>query len=348
MKKLYLLTIAIIIISASCKHQLESRLATDIIEKGTKELTGEFLGQTVPYSVPRIFAPEIISNGLVNRDITFSPEGDEMYFTFSSSNYSYASVLYSKRNNDIWSMPEVASFAKSPDYVTIEPCLSYDGNLLFFASDRPVNDSAEKDDTNIWVVQRVGDEWGIPKLLDTVINTNRGEFFPSLTKNGSLYFTRSEPSGVHNIYRSAFVDGAFSQPEKLPEQVNCGRNRFNAYVSMNESFVIIPATRVEKDVAGVNYYITFRDDDDTWSEPINMGSTVNKELGRGWSASLSPDGKYLFFMSSRGLPDKSQPTSLSYEFFQQLQAAPQNGNADIYWVKADFIEELKTTALKCK
>ena len=74
-----------------------------------------------------------------------------------------------------------------------------------------------------------------------------------------------------------------------------------------------------------------------------MGQTVNKDLGRSWSTSLSPDGKYLFFMSSRGLTERSQPKSSIYSFFEQLQAKPQNGNADIYWVQADFIHELKST-----
>ncbi len=343
MKTIFIFFIATLIMLISCKQQLESRLSANIAESEAIILSGEYMGQTLPYSIPRVFGPEIISNGLINRDITFTPEGDEIYFTFATSNYSYATVLHTKNVNGIWCNPEVASFATNPDYVTIEPCLSHDGSLLYFASDRPIVDSTEKDDTNIWVVKRVGTDWSEPILLDTTINTGQGEFYPSVTKNGALYFTRDEPSGIHYIYRSAFVDGAFKNPEKLPEQVNCGRNRFNAYVSPDEEFVIIPAIGVEKDVAGVNYYITFKNKDN-WSEPINMGQTVNKDLGRGWSASLSPNEKYLFFMSSRGLSKKSQPESLSYTFLDQFQSEPQNGNADIYWVQADFIEELKLKA----
>ena len=343
MKTITLFTFATLLIFTSCKQQLESRLSTNIAESEAKVLSGEYMGQTLPYSIPRVFGPEIISNGLINRDITFTPEGDEIYFTFATSNYSYATVLHTKNVNGIWSIPEVASFAMSPDYVTIEPCLSHDGSLLYFASDRPIVNSTEKDDTNIWVVKRVGTDWGEPILLDTTINTGQGEFYPSVTKSGALYFTRAESSGIHNIYKSEFIDGSYTNPEKLPEQVNCGRNRFNAYVSPDEEFVIIPAIGVEKDVAGVNYYITFKNKD-IWSEPVNMGSTVNKDLGRGWSASLSPDGEYLFFMSSRGLSKKSQPESISYSFLNQLQSKPQNGNADIYWVKANFIDRLRVKA----
>jgi Tol biopolymer transport system component len=343
MKIAFVFLITTLLMVVSCKQQLESRLATDLIE--TQELTGDYMGQPTPGSIPELFAPNIISNGLINRDITFTPEGDEIYTTFSTSDYSYAAVLSSKKVNGIWSNPEVVSFATSPEYVTIEPCISHDGSRLFFATNRPVNDSTKNDDTNIWVVKREGSDWGTPQVLDTIINTNLGEFYPSITKSGCLYFTRDEKSGVSSIYKSAYVNGKFTKPERLPDQVNCGRNRFNAYVSPDENYIIIPALGVEKDVTGVNYYITFKQDNGLWSEPINMGQVINKDLGRGWSASLSPDGKYLFFMSSCGFDEKSQPWSLTYNLFQQLQSEPKNGNADIYWVKSDFIEDLKAKAV---
>ena len=50
-------------------------------------------------------------------------------------------------------------------------------------------------------------------------------------------------------------------------------------------------------------------------------------------------------MSSCGFDEKSQPWSLTYNLFQQLQSEPKNGNADIYWVKSDFIEDLKAKAV---
>ena len=348
MKTRFVLLLIIFVIFTSCKQQMESRLATNIIDNSNDKLTGEYLGQTLPYSVPRLFAPGILSTGLVNRDITFTPDGDELYTTFSAFDYSYAAILCTKNIKGVWSTPKVVSFAKSPEYITIEPCLSHDGKKLFFASDRPVSDTSENADMNIWVVHREGNDWGEPILLDTIINTMQSEYYPSLTKNGTLYFTREEPSGVNNIYRSVLNKGSYTIPEKLPEQVNCGRNRFNAFISPDESFIIIPALGVEKDVTGVSYYISFRIDNNTWSKSCNMGTRINKDLGRGWSASLSPDGEYLFFMSSHRLSEKSKPVYLSYDFFQQLQTQPQNGNADIYWVNADFIRELKLMVLEHK
>ena len=340
MKKFIIITLSFLVISTSCKQQLESRLAGNISNENDGIPTGEYLGQTLPGLEPILFAPGIVSNGLNNRDITISPDGNEIYFTSSTSDYSYATVFCVKREDNEWSIPKVTSFGSSTNYIVIEPCLSYDGNQLFYASDKLIGDSSIAKNMNIWMVEREDDNWGEPILLDSTINTSQGEYYPSLTKTGTLYFTREEPNRINNIYRSKYINGSYALPEKLPEQVNCGRNRFNAYISPDESFIIIPAIGVEKDVAGTNYYISFRNTDNGWSEPINMGDKINKDLGRGWSASISPDGKYLFFMSSKGLSNQSKPNHLSYEFFEELQTHPQNGNPDIYWISSGFIKEL--------
>jgi hypothetical protein len=175
------------------------------------------------------------------------------------------------------------------------------------------------------------------------VNTAGGEFFPSVTKEGTLYFTRAEQgSRINQVFRSRWLDGAFQEPELLPEQVNCGSNRFNAFVSPDESYVIVPAMGMEGSFSGVDYYITFRDGEDRWSEPVNMGAAVNEGNGRGWSPYVSPDGNYFFFMASR--TGEIEPVDWNYLKLLDLHRNPGNGNADIYWMDASFIEDLRKQA----
>ncbi len=148
-------------------------------------------------------------------------------------------------------------------------------------------------------MDREGDAWGEPYNLGPPVNSDAPEYYPSVTADGTLYFTREGEDRVSSTYRSRLVDGVYTEPELLPPQVNCGTNRFNVFVAPDETFVIVPAMGREDSLGGVDYYVVFRSDDDTWSEPINLGPTINQPAGREWSASLSPDGKYLFFMSSR-------------------------------------------------
>ena len=81
---------------------------------------------------------------------------------------------------------------------------------------------------------------------------------------------------------------------------------------------------------------------DTWSEPVNLGPAINQPAGREWSASVSPDGKYLFFMSSR--EDETLDLALtgrSITELLELSTRPGLGSSDIWWVSADVIEDLR-------
>jgi hypothetical protein len=93
-----------------------------------------------------------------------------------------------------------------------------------------------------------------------------------------------------------------------------------------------------------DYYISFRDSLDNWSRPVNMGPQINTPYSREWSASVSPDGKYIFFMSDR--MGGNTITRLSVESLQDFHNTPQNGNSDIYWISSAVIDELRAKAHK--
>jgi Tol biopolymer transport system component len=81
---------------------------------------------------------------------------------------------------------------------------------------------------------------------------------------------------------------------------------------------------------------------DVWSEPINLGEAVNQPDGREWSASLSPDGKYLFFMSSRTTTEAGLPlTGRTMNELLEISAQPGQDSSDIWWVSTEIIERLR-------
>ncbi len=304
-------------------------------------LKGEYMGQAFPDSIAELFAPGIISTGLYVRDIAMTPDRKEIYFCISSAGYNL--IFFTKEVDGVWTEPALPTFVKNPKYMYYEPCIASDGKKMFFLSNMP-KDSSSEENEDIWVVDRRNDGWGEPYNLGEPVCTDSPEFFPSITSNGTLYFTRqTKGSQENNIYRSKLVNGRYQEPEKLPEQVNCGTNRFNAYVSKDESFMIVPAAGMENTLGGVDYYIVFRNEDDTWQEPINMGSQINSENGRQWSAYISPDDKYLFFMSSRSTIRKKDDVLPTYKMLLDQHSGPGNGNADIYWISTKVIDQLKHT-----
>jgi len=331
--------ILLVLISVSCNNSGES----DDHSSGLPDLSGPYLGQSHPDSIPVVFAPGIVSTGMFTRDMAITPDGKEIYFCVAIGNYTYSTILYTREVDGRWMEPEIVPFSGGPGVVDFEPALSADGSKLFFLSNRPDGDEPVGDQ-DIWYVERTGDGWGVPHNLGEPVNTDGGEFFPSLTRDGTLYFTRNaKGSGLNQIFRSRWDNGAFQKPELLPEHVNCGTNRFNAFVSPDESYMIVPAMGMEDTYDGVDYYIVLRDKNDNWSAPMNMGKHVNFDNARGWSPYVSPDGKYFFFMATR--TNEIEQSDWNYKNLKALYDSPGNGNADIYWVDAEFIRILKEKSL---
>lgn len=299
--------------------------------------SGPYLGQSSPGDTAQLFAPGFISTALYTRDLTMTPDGDEIYFCVSAMGYNL--IFFTKQVNDVWSTPEPAPFIRDFNSMHYEPHITADGVRLLFLSDKNSAGDANED---IWAVDRIGDGWGEPYNLGEPVNSDAREFFPSTTKNGTLYFTRSEgASRIHNIYRSKFVHGEYQEPEKLGPKVNCGSNRFNAFIDPDERFIIVPALGMDDSFGGVDYYIVFRNENDEWSDPVNLGNKVNSASNQEYSASLSPDGAYLFFMSSeKEEVDFDGEKNTVYRTLQDAVTGMKNGSANIYWIETDFIDKL--------
>lgn len=303
-------------------------------------LSGPYLSQTPPGEEPQLFAPGIVSTAMFTRDIAITPDGNEIYFCISA--FGYNLIFYTKQVNGVWTAPEAAPFIRDYQYMFYEPHIIADGKRMFFLSTMPKEPGAEANE-DIWAVDREGDGWGKPYNLGAPVNSDDEEYFPSLTRDGTIYFTRQskgDPTGF--IYRSRPVNGQYVEAEKLGPEVNIGSNRFNAFIAPDESFIIVPTLGMEDSRGSVDYYIIFRDENDHWSRPVNLGDNINTPSGREYSASLSPDGRYLFFMSSRTNPTlKSLGGNVTLKFLKDAYNQPENGNADIYWVEAGFLQKLK-------
>jgi len=307
---------------------------------------GPYLGQEPPGKTPQLFAPGIVSTGMFTRDIAMTPDGGEIYFCVAVGSYTVTTILVTKLVDGRWTAPEVMPQMDRPGSMNLEPCVSPDGQSFFFFSDRPDTAAGEvKGEEDIWVMHREGDSWGEPRNLGPPVNSEDPEFFPSVTRDGTLYFTRGKRGGrIERIYRSRLVDGVYGEPEELPERVNCGTTRFNAFIAPDESYLIVPAVGREDSYGGVDYYVVFRDSADRWSEPVNLGPLVNTEGSQEYSPFVSRDGQYFFFMSARKPTPDQLPARLSYRSLLELRDHPENGLPSIYWKDAAFLDEMRAGA----
>jgi hypothetical protein len=276
------------------------------------------LTQTPPGDMPQIFAPGIIS--LENRFETyptFSPDGNEMFFSVVNANWSQGKILHSQKQNNIWSEPDTAIFSNN-NYINWESFISPDGNRQFFASNRPSSLNMD-----IWMVERTTDStWSDPVRLDNPVNSNADDGSACVTNNGTLYFKSRRSGGIGGswLYRSPLTNGSYSQVESLGNLINTGAQETEPFMAPDESYLIF-TSYTRPGYGGWDLWICFRNTDSSWTEPINMGPNINTEDDE-YGPRVSLGGNYLFFTRDNA------------------------GNTmDIYWVSSSIIDSLKSTVI---
>ncbi len=307
-------------------------------------LKGPYLGQKPPGMIPEIFAPGIVSTGMHEASLVFSPDGKLMSFHIMHLTHRFTAIVFVEQKNGQWTKPQVASF--SGKFQDSDAFFSYDSQKLFFNSDRPSEDNGKAGNLDIWVVEREKTGWSEPKNLGTVVNSEDVDVNPCVTLNGTLYFAsnRAGGQGSHDIYRSRLKNGKYSEPENLGDSINTSNFESSPFVSPDESYIIFNRFTPKKGEVISGLHISFKKSDGSWSKAINMGNVIN-DLEPAMFAFVSYDGRYLFFTSTKVPYLPYTGKALTYDEIVKMFSSPQNGTGDIYWVSAKIIEELSLKEL---
>jgi hypothetical protein len=294
-----------------------------------------------PLTHATLFAPGVVSTGDYESHPTFTPDGHEIYFLKMAPNFSRWSIFVSRYENGAWSQPKVAPF--SGQYQDADPYITADGKHFYFISDRPVQSGGERQSNHdIWVMDKTDSGWSAPRHLAAPVNSDADEFYPIALNNGALYFgsQRKEANGAGDIYRAVpQKDGGYAV-ENLGSPVNTAAGEYEAFVTEDEHMMLLAITRRPDSLGDIDLYVSHKHADGKWGEPVNLGPEINSPA-RELSPKLTPDGKYLIWMSCRvpPLPEKPQRHTTA-EVLQELHA-PGNGLGDIYQIDVSAVPALK-------
>jgi len=307
-------------------------------------LKGPYLGYKPPGITPEIFAPGVVSTGNSEFCSVFSPDGNEFYWSVSGAPYPVIVVM--RNVNDYWSEPEICSF--SGKYLDYDMAFTPRGNRLFFCSQRPSEgNSPPTDHTDIWFVEREETGWSEPIHLEGPVNSKANEYYPIFAQNGTLYFSSAMVGGYGNgdIYLSRFENGIFMEPENLGATINTENGEGDLFIAPDESYIIVTCYGRSDAIGSGDLYISFRQENGSWSPMKNMGPNVNS-VANEHCPIVSPDGKYLFFSSGRSRHSDYSQQAITYNEKVRIMNTCGNGwNEDIYWMDAKIIEELKPKEL---
>jgi len=283
---------------------------------------------------PTLFAEGTISTADMELNAAFTADGKTLFFTKRTPKYQFWAILVSTYKQGAWSTPEVAPF--SGQYGDFDPFISPDGSKLFWSSRRLV-EGRQPGGFDIWMVERTANGWGNPKTLGTPVNSDAPEYYPSVSSNGTLYFSSVRPGGAGqlDIYRSRLVDGKYTDPESLGDSVNSKFTDGDPYIAPDESYLIFVSYGRPEGSGDGDLYIS-RNVGGVWSKAQNLGPTINSSA-LDFCPIVSPNGKYLFFTSERGFADAPLARRLTYGELMKRIRNTGNGLGDIYQVDLDAV-----------
>jgi outer membrane protein OmpA-like peptidoglycan-associated protein/Tol biopolymer transport system component len=165
------------------------------------------------WTKPQNITPQLMSDG--DQFVCFiSYDGNTLLLTKEDE---FNSDIYvSKFVDNRWTKSEPLSPNINTKYWESHACLSKDGKLLYFTSNR-------KDgigDMDIWVSElNLDGSWGTPRNLGNKINTVLNEDTPFITESGKTMYFSSQGfvnMGGYDLFVSHFEgDSAWSVPENL-------------------------------------------------------------------------------------------------------------------------------------
>lgn len=146
--------------------------------------------------------------------IGLSPNG-QLLFIYKDDNGD-GNIYYSEKKGDGWSSPQLmGSDINTPSWET-HASVNATEDLLVFVSNRNEGGFGGRD---LWYSKRLPNgEWGLAQNMGSVINSQYEEDSPFISADGKTLIFSSQghtSMGGFDIFRSEFVDGAWTIPENI-------------------------------------------------------------------------------------------------------------------------------------
>jgi outer membrane protein OmpA-like peptidoglycan-associated protein len=201
---------------------------------------------------------------------------------------------------DSASVPKNLGEAVNGQYDDILPVIAPDGRTLYFCrSNSPENIGGGRQD--IWFSELQADgTWGAAKNIGIPLNNRDNNYLCSITPDGNTILVGDGYSAATNRQRSVAISNRTLDGWSIPKPVVIKNfyndSRFGEYSLANDNKTLILAVERKDARGGKDLYVCFRQEDSTFSEPLNLGPVVNS-LGHEATPFIASDGTSLYFAS---------------------------------------------------
>jgi outer membrane protein OmpA-like peptidoglycan-associated protein len=225
----------------------------------------------------------------------------------STITHSQEDFFFSRRVDGKWTPAESIGPNINTQLNEGAPCLSADGNLLFFVvcpdafgygEDRKGFGSCD-----IFYASKIGDKWSKAANVGAPVNSRNWESQPSFSSDGkTLYFIRGTvtQSGIRDddIYMSELgSDGKWTAPKRLSDKINTPGREESVFIHP-DNMTLYFSSNGHTGMGGMDIYMSKRQPDGEWGEPVNLGYPINTWADEN-SLLVGGNGEIAYFASDR-------------------------------------------------
>ena len=182
------------------------------------------------------------------------------------------------------------------------PSITADGLTLMFTRQPRMTGNKEAFETaqeDFYISYNRDNMWQKAVNAGAPLNTNQNEGAQTLSSDGKfMFFTAcNRPGGMGScdIYFSAFNDGKWTEPFNIGSPVNTKYWETQPSLSADGKLLFFSSNR-PGGVGGKDLWLSKLDAQNLWSNPVNLGTTINT-TGDEMSPFIHFDGKTLYFSS---------------------------------------------------
>lgn len=251
-----------------------------------------------------------------------------------------AGCLISTATAQAYAQSEIESLGSAVNSFANEqhPLLSVDGKTLYFTRQHhPGNIGGQKDAGDIWFSELQEDgSWSAARNMGKPLNNERANSIIGFADNGSTIYLnghyKNDGSKVNtqgiSIARKSGNSWSFPESVDIPYYYT---KSDHVSGSLHASGNIMLVTLQSYDTRGAeDLYVLFKKSDDSWTEPKNLGSTINTAYQE-MTPFLAPDGKTLYFASNgyEGFGSRDIFMSVRLDDSWKKWSKPQNLGASV-------------------
>ena len=207
--------------------------------------------------------------------------------------YNDVYVSYKDFNTDQWNEPELLNLNDLNTH-TATINVSPDGQRLFLY----INDLSVR---GVYESQLIGETWGEPQKFGGDVNSDAWETHVALSADGNtLYFVNETKGGKgkRDLYGAIRLpNGEWSKALNLGDVINTEWDEEAPFVHPDGKTLYF-SSKGHNSIGGYDIFYTTLQDDNTWSEPQNIGYPVNTTDDDIFFVT-SPDGRRAYYSSTR-------------------------------------------------